>query len=153
MIDYRTIDARVIDLCREFNVEIIPGTRYPEIGQTRAPDTLRRIIDRYGIEHARMVMTTIIEAGNNKLLLDKEGFWMVSDMVRRCQGIIERDASAWLETWDMIPGGELQFVAQELRSVVPTRFALGGMVYERLFRRFGPNSDQLDMLDDRRRMT
>ena len=59
MIDYRMIDPRVIDLCREFNVEIIPGTRYPEVGQTRAPDTLRRIIDRYGIEHARMVMTTI----------------------------------------------------------------------------------------------
>ncbi|MGI3128608.1 hypothetical protein ACRTG1_21815 [Nitratireductor sp. PBL-C9] len=115
--------------------------------------TLDRIYRKFGEAHVRLVLTTIREAGNNLLLMDESGFWMVSDMVRRCQGIIERDASAWLETWDMIPGGELQFVAQELRSVVPTRFALGGMVYERLFRRFGPNSDQLDMLDDRRRMT
>ncbi|SFQ80206.1 hypothetical protein SAMN05216176_11785 [Nitratireductor indicus] len=146
------IDPRVIFLCHEFGVEIIPGNRYPEVGQTRAPDTLRRIIDRYGIEHARLVMTTITQAGNNKLLLDKEGLWMVSDMVLKCRSLIEREAGAWLDTWDIIPGGELQFVAQELRGFVPTRFALGGMVYERLFRRFGPNSDQLDMLDDRRRM-
>ena len=49
------------------------------------------------------------------------------------------------------PCGELQFIAQDLRGIVKQRHALGGMVYERIYKRFGPNSDQLDMLDDRRR--
>lgn len=146
------ISAHIQRLCDEFGIKVIDGHRYPEVGETRAVVTLDRIYRKFGEAHLRLVLTTIREAGNNLLLMDESGFWMVSDMVRACQGIIERDASAWLETWDMIPGGELQFVAQELRSVVPTRFALGGMVYERLFRRFGPNADQLDMLDDRRSM-
>jgi hypothetical protein len=77
---------------------------------------------------------------------------MVSDMVRACQALIEREAGAWLETWDRIPAGELQFMCQDLRGLIPQRFALGGMVYERLYRRFGPNADQLDLLDDRRRI-
>jgi hypothetical protein len=32
----------------------------------------------------------------------------------------------------------------------PGANALGGMVYEELFRRFGANATQLDLLDDRR---
>jgi len=150
VIDYRMIDPRVIDLCREFNVEIIPGTRYPEVGQTRAPDTLRRIIDRYGIEHARMVMTTLVETANNKALLDEVSLWMASDMIR-FRGLDKID-SDWLDLWDATPVGRLQFICQELSGIVPQRYALGGMMFERIYHIFGPNADQLDMLDDRRSM-
>jgi len=138
-------------LCREFGIEIIDRNRYPEPGQTRAVETMARIFRRYGEAHLRMVLTTIMQAGNNKLLLDETGLWAVSDMVRACRGLIEREAGAWLDLWDMIPGGELQFICSDLRGIVPQRFALDGMLYERVVRRFGPNADQLDLLDDRRR--
>ncbi|WP_081871210.1 hypothetical protein [Nitratireductor basaltis] len=112
--------------------------------------TLDRIYRKYGEGHLRLVLTTIREAGNNLLLMDETGFWAVSDMVRKCQPLIDRDASALLELWDVMPSGERQFVAQDLRGIVPIRFALNGMLYERIVKRFGPNAEQLDLLDDRR---
>jgi len=146
------IPAHIQSLCDEYGIRIIDKHRYPEPGETRAVETLARIYRRHGEGHLRLVLSTLMEAGNHKLLLDEVGLWMVSDMVCACQALIEREAGAWLETWDHIPAGELQFMCQDLRGLIPQRFALGGMVYERLYRRFGPNADQLDLLDDRRRI-
>lgn len=145
------IDPRVKALCDEFGVKIIDRHRYPDIGETRAVETLRLIIERWGIDHARLVMSTLAETANNRICLDEVGFWMTSDMVRVGRNIIEERAGDWLATWDAIPVGELQFIAQDLRGFVKQRHALGGMVYERLYKRFGPNAGQLDLLDDRRR--
>ncbi|UPT53375.1 hypothetical protein [Synechococcus phage Ssp-JY39] len=142
-------DPRIPALCDEYGIRIIPGHRYPEIGETRAVETLARILRRYGEGHLRHVLTTLAETANNKALLDEVGLWMASDMVR-ARGA-EKIDSDWLELWDRMPVGELQFVAQELSGVIPQRYALGGMVFERIYRRFGPDADQLDLLDDRRR--
>lgn len=144
------IDPRVQALCDEFEIRIVGRHRYPDIGETRAVETLRLIIERWGMDHARMVMTTLAETSNNKACLDEVGFWMASDMVRACRRLVEERPSEWLETWDAIPVGELQFIAQELRGYVKQRHALGGMVFERIYKRFGPNAAQLDLLDDRR---
>jgi hypothetical protein len=138
-------------LCDEFSIEIIDGHRYPDIGQTRATETLARIYRRYGEEHLRMVLTTLAETANNKVLLDEVGLWAASDMVRKCAGLIDDRAGEWLELWDAMPVGQLQFVCSALRGIVPQRFALGGMVYERIYRRFGPYADQPDLFDDRRK--
>ena len=144
------IDPRVFALCKEFDVEIIGKSRYPEPGQTRAGETLSRIMRRHGEAHLRIVMMTLAETANNKTLLDEVGLWMASDMVRKCEWLIDGRAEDWLDIWDVMPVGELQFLCQDLAGVIPQRYALGGMVYERLYRRFGPNADQLDLLDDRR---
>ncbi|HEU4986877.1 MAG TPA: hypothetical protein VFT89_07410 [Rhizobiaceae bacterium] len=144
------IDPHVKALCNEFGITIVERNRYPEIGQTRAPETLRRILKRFGEGHLRLVLTTLRETSNNAILLDEVGLWMCSDMIRACRHIVEQRAGDWLATWDAIPAGELQYLCQDLRGIVPQRFALGGMIYERLYRRFGPNADQLDLLDDRR---
>ncbi|NTS31289.1 hypothetical protein HQ945_08475 [Phyllobacterium sp. BT25] len=114
--------------------------------------TLERIARRFGEGHLRLVLSTLAETANNKLLLDEVGLWMASDMIRACRSIVENRTGDWLETWDAMPVGELQFITHDLSGVVSQRHALGGMVYERLYRRFGPNSDQLDLLDDRRRI-
>ncbi|TPL40783.1 hypothetical protein FJ957_25950 [Mesorhizobium sp. B2-4-6] len=120
------------------------------MGQTRATETLSRIWRRYGENHLRLVLSTLAETANNKLLLDEVGLWMASDMVLKSASLIEDRAGDWLELWDAMPVGQLQFVCQDLRGLIPQRYALGGMVYERIFRRFGKNSDQLDLFDDRR---
>lgn len=131
------IDPRVVSLCNEVGIECIEGTAYPRLGQTRAVNTIRRIIERFGEQHARMVLMTLAETQNNKALVDEVGLWMASDMVRAFHAEIEQDASLWLSLWDKLPVGYLQFVSQGLRGTVKQRDALGGMVYERLRRVYG----------------
>ena len=143
---------QVHDLCGEFGIKIIEGTNYPELGETRAIVTLVHIMRHYGEGHLRLVLTTLFETANNKALLDSVGLWMTSDLIRAYSNVVEHRADDWLQTWDAMPVGELQFICQELRGIVRQRHALGGMVHERLYRRFGPNADQPDLFDDRRMM-
>ena len=145
------VPAHVRRMCEEFGSAIIPKHRYPEPGQTRAVATIDRIWRKFGEDHLRLVLTTLVQTANNKILLDEVGLWMASDMVRKCQPIIEERAGEWLDLWDALPAGELQFVCQDLRGVVSQRAALGGMIYERIYRRFGPFADQMELFDDRRR--
>lgn len=145
------IPAHVQRLCDEFGIRIIPGNRYPEIGETRAVETLARIHRRYGEDHLRWVMRTLTETANNKVLLDETGLWAASDLVRAYADVIEADPEAWFEVWDKTPVGELQFSCHRLRGFVSQRAALAGMVHERLYRRFEVDQRQPDLLDERRR--
>lgn len=145
------IPAHIQRLCDEFGIRIVDRHRYPDIGETRAVVTMDRIYRRFGEDHLRLVLLTLSETANNKALLDEVGLWMASDMIRANMAIVDLRADEWLQVWDRMPVGELQFVAQQLSGFVPQRHALGGMVYERLFRVFGPDAAQLDLLDDRRR--
>lgn len=131
------IDPRVSALCEEVGLQAIEGTAYPRLGQTRAINTIRRIIERFGEEHARLVLMTLAETANNKALVDEVCLWMASDMIRAFHAEIEQDASLWLSLWDRLPLGYLQFISQGLRGTVKQRDALGGMVYERLRRVYG----------------
>lgn len=145
-----TVDPRVYSICAEYGIRIVDAHRYPDIGETRAVATMDRILRNHGEGHFRLVMTTLAETANNKACLDEFGLWMASDMVIANRGLIERDTSAWLELWDAIPLGRLQFIANDLSGITPQRHAISGMVFERIYRRFGPNANQLDLLDDRR---
>lgn len=97
-----------------------------------------------------MVLTTLRETANNHALLDEVGLWSASDMVRACPDILEKHAGEWLELWDVMPVGPLQAIAQRLTGVVPVRYALNGMLYERIEGVFGPRATQPDLFDDRR---
>lgn len=144
-------DPRVQALCDEFGISIVDKHRYPEPGQTRAVETLHRILRRYGEGHVRMVLATLAETQNNKGQLDEVLFWATSDLVQACPEIIENNASAWLAVWDTAPVGELQYACNDLRGIVPLRFALVGMIYERVVRAFGQRAIQPDLFDERRR--
>ena len=144
------IHSLVYKICQEFGIEIIPFTRYPEIGQTRAVGTMDRILTRYGEDHFRMVMTTLAETHNNKTSIDEFGLWAASDLIRAWAGVVEARPTDWLETWDAMPVGELQFMHRALLGITPQRHALSGTLHERLMLRFGPQADQPDLLSDRR---
>lgn len=143
-------DSRVQSLCDEFSVRIVPKSVYPGPGETRAVATLEKIIRRHGIEHARLVMTTLAETENNKAALEAAAFGAASDLIRACPEWVE-DASKWLAVWDKTPVGELQALTHDLRGHVSMRGALAGLIYERLWRAYGPRSIQPDLLDERRR--
>lgn len=140
----------VHDLCAEYDVTIVPKHRYPDVGETRAVTTLARIMRRHGEGHLRLVLSTLAETAN-KRLLDEVLLWAASDLIIVWSDVVETQTGDWLDTWDAMPVNELQFMCQEdLSGKIPQRFALGGMLHERLHRRFGPNAAQLDLLDDRR---
>lgn len=143
-------DPRVIALCEEYEVRIVPKSVYPGPGETRAVSTLHKIIERGGMEHARLVMSTLVETTNNKASLDREAFGAASGLIRARPEDVEQ-ASKWLTAWDATPVGELQWIAQDLRGIFPLNAVLAGMIYERLWRAFGPRSVQPDLYDDRRR--
>lgn len=131
------IDPRVRSLCEEFGVEVIEGTSYPKLGQTRAHNTIRMMIDRLGEDHARMVMLTLADTRNNKALMDECSLWAASDMVRVFKDEIEKDPEFWLGCWDKMPVGLFQSRAHELRGKIKPRFALGGMLYLMLRQAYG----------------
>ena len=109
--------------------------------------TLDRILTAKGEDHFRLVLSTVAETENNQGYIDKYLLWAVSDLVEAYRVLIEAKPSEWLECFDAAPVGELQVVAKDLRH---QRFALVGMLAERVVRRFGPNAGQGDLFDERR---
>jgi len=138
-------------LLNEFGIKAIGKSRYPAASETRAIGTVRRIIKLHGIDHARDMLTILADTSNNRASLEAEVFGAVSDILRACQKWYEEDPSKFLDVFDKCPIGELQAVAHDLRGFVPLRSALAGLIYERVWRAYGPRSIQPDLLDDRRR--
>lgn len=143
------IDQRVKELCEEYGITIVDGRSYPGIRETRAVTTMERILLAKGEDHFRMVLSTVAETENNAAYLDKFLWWSVSDLVETFAHIIEARPSEWLETFDRAPVGELQFIARSLKH---QRYALVGMLAERVMIKFGPNAGQADLFDERRKV-
>lgn len=144
--------TKVADIAAEFDVKLIDKSRYPEPGETRAVASLLQILNAYGEGHLRMVLSTLAETANNKASLDAVSLWCVSDLIRAFPHLVENKAGEWLECFDAIPVGELQFVNNQcLRGVVKLRHSLAGMLTERVYRRFGPLAKQPDLFDERRK--
>jgi hypothetical protein len=121
-------DPRVKSLCSEFSIEIIGCHVYPLPGQTRAVVTIRRIIDRHGEAHARLLLWTLSETEGNGGLLDEVSLWAVSDLVLACPRYVER-TSAWLQAWDRLPLGQFMFITQELSGRRPGFMRTPGQVF------------------------
>ncbi|OIN06100.1 hypothetical protein BFS86_19540 [Shewanella algae] len=146
--------VRAIEICQEFNITVVPANVAPKGGQTRAPNTIERIIRRHGEARARFVLGTLADTANNRVCLDETVMWAVNDLVTAAEKnfpeIINNNVEAWYSFFDSMPLGVLQFWCLDLEGVVSKRHALAGMMYERLKRKFGPLSQQPDLLDDRR---
>lgn len=73
------MDARVISICAEYDVRILDakcGT--VGVGETRAGGTLRRILQKHGEDHLRMVLSTLAETGSNRAAITETTLWAVS---------------------------------------------------------------------------
>lgn len=127
--DARSSDAIARAICAEFSIKIIPGNVQPLPGETRAIGTLRRIVDKHGEAHLRLVVSTLAETTGNQGLITEMSLWAVSDLVIACSEWIEEDASSWFEAWDAIPLGATMWRCMALSGVINQRHALGGAVY------------------------
>lgn len=122
-------EALVRSICAEFDIEIIPANEIPKPGQTRAVNTLARILEKHGEGHLRLVLSTLAETKNNQGLINEYSAWATSDLVLACSKWIEEDASDWFRAWDRIPLGWLMWTSQELYGIVKQRAALAGAMY------------------------
>ncbi|WP_322884238.1 hypothetical protein U8C35_07730 [Sinorhizobium medicae] len=142
------IDPRVYSICEEYGLRIVDGRSYPGIRETRAVVTMDKILKAKGEDHFRMVLSTVAETENNQGYIDKHLLWAVSDLIMTWHSIVEAHPMEWLDCFDAAPVAELQYIAKRLPH---QRFALVGMLSERVIRKFGPNALQGDLFDDRRR--
>lgn len=138
---------------REYDITVVPANVMPAVGQSRAVGTLQRIIDRRGSNHAKMVVMTFAETANSKASINEYSLWAVSDLLllaeKNFPHLVTTDVESWFQFFDGLPLGWLQFWTHDMDGIVPKRFALVGMVYERMKRVFGPLYMQPDLLDDR----
>jgi len=123
------IDLGVERLLREFDIQVVARNQYPQPGQTRAVGTVRRIIEKRGIEHARLVLCVLAEGKGNHALIDEYSLTAVSDILIACSDLVEEDAGAVLEMFDTIPLGPFMALTYELRGIVKQSAALAGMLY------------------------
>ncbi|UVK46667.1 DUF3102 domain-containing protein [Mesorhizobium sp. AR07] len=98
-------------------------------GETRATGTIRRLIDKHGAEHARLVMCILAEGKGNHALIDETSLRAISDLLLACPDIVEASMSELLELFDRIPLGPYMAIAHELRGKVRQCDALAGMLY------------------------
>lgn len=136
------------EILAEFGVEVVARNVAPRPGQTRAVATVRRIMAKHGEGHMRLVLSTLAETANNRAALDEVGLWAASDLVRGCRAIVETRMTDWLELWDAAPVGDLLALCRGLSGIASQRYMLVGMIYERIYRRFGDG--QTELFDDRR---
>jgi len=131
----------------EFGIEIVPANVVPAVGQTRAVATLQRIINRHGEEHARFVIMALADCANNRAALDETGLWATSDIVlafrKNYPEMMEKEVTRFLEFFDRVPVGMLQYWCFGLDGITNKRAALVGLIWERACRVFGEPQGEL----------
>lgn len=141
-------------ILNELGVTVVPKSVMPRPGQTRSVGTLQRIIRRHGAEHGRLVVMVIVESTNNLAALDEASLGAVSDILlairRSYPDIYVNDMTKVFEFFDVTPIANIRAIFTDgVDGIIPRRFALGGMLWERVVRVFG--QPQMDILDDRRK--
>ncbi|MCJ8520750.1 hypothetical protein ABID21_003973 [Pseudorhizobium tarimense] len=131
----------------EFGVKVVEKNVIPAVGETRAVATLQRIINRHGQDHARFVIMALAGCANNKAALDETGIWATSDIIlafrKNYPEIMENDVTRFLEFFDRVPVGMLQYWCFGLDGITNKRAALVGLLWERACRTFGDRQGQL----------
>lgn len=143
-------EARAI--LAEFGITPVPPSAHTLPGQTKAVANLQKIVRARGYDHARFVIMLWKETNIRKTILDAPTMWALSDTVilvdRNFPRLLNEDVEEFFKFIDRMQIGWLQNWARETEGVIPRRFAIGGMIYERIVRIF--RIEQADFLDDRR---
>lgn len=116
-------------ICAEFDIEIISSTWYPGPRQTRATVTLDRIRRHHGDGHLRLVLSTLIEAASEEVMLDEFTLTATSALVRECSDWIEQDLSSWYSAWEALPLGQIYWCLCRRASMGKTSSLLAGALY------------------------
>jgi hypothetical protein len=121
-------------LCAEFDIQIIP-VRERRVGrQTHAGRTIERLIADYGGAHARLVLMSIVDTGNNETEVRAETIGAVSDILW-ARPDWEKRGSDWLAALDQIDLKALLAKAKTFPAY-GSRTVLGVLLHSELERQF-----------------
>lgn len=137
----------------EFSITPVPPSAHTRPGETKAVANLQKIVRARGYDHARFVIMLWTETMIRKTVLDASTMWAFSDLIlaleRNFPDLVNKDVEKLFAFVDGLHVGWLQSWARDVDGIIPRRFAIGGMLYERAKRIF--DMPQGDLLDDRRR--
>ena len=144
-------EARAI--LSEFEVTVIPPSGHLQPGQTKSVANLQKIIRKRGFDHARLIVMLWRETNLRMIPMDSPTLWAMSDTLllveRNFPQVMTSGTETLFSLLDGLPLGWLQAWARETDGVIPRRYAIGGMIFERMKRIF--DLPQGDLLDDRHR--
>lgn len=146
-------EARAI--LAEYGVTIVHPSAHIQPGQTKAVANLQKIVRKRGFDHARMVVMLWKETNLRMIPMDSPTLWALSDTLllveKNFPQVLSSDTEKLFTLLDGLPIGWLASWARDCEGVIPRRYAIGGMIFERMKRILG--IEQLDLLDDRNRRT
>lgn len=122
---------RVLEICAELGLDIIPTKQRLRAGQTKAESVLHSIYEHHGEGHLVLLLRTLLETEGNSL--------HVNDFVLR--GLSEvmlahpewpQKGLAWLEAFDGLDLGQIRRQAKLNRQAVPQRHGVAAGLFREL---------------------
>jgi len=132
---------RVREICADLEIEIIGPYQNQGPGQTRAEQTLQRILHDHGEGHLILVLRTIMESENNKGELVAPTIWAISDLILAHPEWADKGL-AWLEAFDRIDLPGIRHDAKGNRNAARPRAAICTMIFKKLLPIFGEEQRQ-----------
>lgn len=131
-------DKALADVCEAVGITIINNNIRALPMQTKAKETIRRLIDSHGAGHAIITLRAIVESDGNERELRSETIWAVSDCILARPDWAGRGLE-FIEAFDSI---DLRALRRQAKDILPehrARIVLGVLLWERLQRALGGN--------------
>lgn len=118
-------------ICEELEIRVIPNPKHRGPMETKAVETMERILRDQGYGHLKMVLMSVVETPNNKRELVAPVIWAISDLIRAHPTWAER-AGDWFAALDNISLGDIRAMAKANRRAAKPRDAIATMLFGHL---------------------
>lgn len=118
-------------VCEELEIRVIPNPKHRGAMETKAVETLERILKEYGYWHLKMVLMSVVETENNKRALVAPVIWAMSDLIRAHPKWVAK-SDDWFMAIDQVRLGELHAKAKLNRRAAKPRDAIATMLFVHL---------------------
>ncbi|MCP3395241.1 hypothetical protein NLM27_41655 [Bradyrhizobium sp. CCGB12] len=128
---------RVLEICAELGLEIIPTKQRLRAGQTKADSVLHAIYEDHGEGHLVLLLRTLLESDGNSVHVNDFVLRGLSD-VMLAHPEWPQKGLAWLEAFDSINLGDIRAKARANRQAVPQRHGVAAGLFRELAKAFAP---------------
>jgi hypothetical protein len=118
-------------ICSELEISVIPIPKYRGPMETKAVESMERILRQHGYAHLKMVLMSVVETPNNKRELVAPVIWALSDLILAHPTWAQR-AGEWFSALDHISLADIRARAKANRRAAKARDAISTMLFEAL---------------------
>ncbi|MCK1733929.1 hypothetical protein IVA79_08160 [Bradyrhizobium sp. 138] len=126
---------RVLEICAELGLEILPTNQRLQAGQTKAESVLHSLYEDHGEGHFVLLLRTLLETEGNSVHVNDFVLRGLSD-VMLAHPEWPQKGLAWLEAFDSIDLGEIRAQARANRQAVPQRHGVAAGLFRELAKIF-----------------